>query len=253
MRLGNQVAIVTGGASGIGKAIATVFHAQGAKVLVVDRNADALTGQRTEGDARWSSLVLDLTEVDAPGRVFDACARCFGTPTILVNNAGIGAARPAHLTTDEDWDRYLDLNLRAVFRLSREALARFPQEGGAILNIASILGLIGFEASAPYSASKAAVIGLTRQMAADYGPRGVRVNAIAPGLIATPLTEQRIRSTPAFVDGYVRASPLERAGTPEDVAMAAVYLCSPEAAFVTGQVLAVDGGWSATKYRSMPR
>src|SRR5690606_24269909 len=162
----------------------------------------------------------DLLQPDAGSLVFDACRSKFGVPTILVNNAGVGDARAAHQTSDADWARYMSLNIDAVFRLSREAVARFSPDGGAILNIASVLGLTGLPDSAPYSASKAAVIGLTRQMAADYGARSIRVNALAPGLIATPLTHERIHSSPVFVDRYVRSTPMERAGRPEEIAAA---------------------------------
>ena len=248
-RFGQSVAIVTGAASGIGREIALVLARQGARVLAVDRNGDGLREVCAQAQGTMTPCVTELTRADAPASVFAACTAAFGAPlSILVNNAGLGNARAAHETSDEVFDRYLDLNLRITFRMSRDALAAFGPDGGAIVNIASIFGLVGFPRSAPYAAAKAALGGLTRQMAADYGARGVRVNAIAPGLIATPATAERIASNTLFQEGLIRATPLGRPGTPKDVADAVAFLCSGEAAFISGQTLAVDGGWSTTHY-----
>ena len=124
--------------------------------------------------------------------------------------------------------------------------------GGSIINIASIFGVLGFPTSSVYSATKAAVIGLTQNMAADYGPRGIRVNAIAPGVIETPLTSERLRTNDWFRDTLVNGTPLGRVGQPEEIAAAAAFLCSDDASFITGQTLAVDGGWSTTKFAPGP-
>ncbi|HYF19000.1 MAG TPA: SDR family oxidoreductase, partial [Ramlibacter sp.] len=144
--------------------------------------------------------------------------------------------------------RYYDINLRTTFRLSREAVAAFGDQGGSIVNTASTVALVGMPGMAPYSAAKAAVVGLTRQMAAEYGRRGIRVNAVAPGLIETPATAARIRDH-AFEDAVTRARPLARVGVPLDVARAFLFFASEESSFITGTVLPVCGGWSTTRFR----
>jgi NAD(P)-dependent dehydrogenase (short-subunit alcohol dehydrogenase family) len=151
-----------------------------------------------------------------------------------------------HLTSDEDLDRFLAVNLRAVFRFTREALGAL-EAGGCIVHIASTFGLMGNPSAAPYATTKAALVGLTRQMAGDYGPKGIRVNAVAPGVIRTPLTEERL-GNPAFRRLMVDTTPFPRIGKPEDIAAAVRFLCSEDASFVNGHVLVVDGGWSATNY-----
>lgn len=251
-RLQGRIAVVTGAGSGIGRAIALRFLAEGASVLAADRSADGLaeTVALAVGDerARIVQTVMDLAADEAPNAIMSACQHAFGEPDLLVNNAGVGAAKALHDSTDEDLDRYLDINVRSLMRLSRAFIAFTGRKPTAIVNTASVFGLRGFVNSAPYSASKAAVIGLTRQMAADYGQRGLRVNAVAPGLIATPLTAERLESNPWYKATMVGATPLGRAGTPDDVAAAVAFLCSDDASFISGQTLAIDGGWSETKY-----
>lgn len=243
-----QVAVVTGAGGGIGSEIALHLARAGARVLAVDRNADGLreTAARRPGLATHA---CDLCEPSAPAAVLASAQEAFGAPlAILVNNAGVGSARSAHETSDTDWDRFLDVNLRTLFRLSTAALPRFADGGGSIVNIASIFGLVGVQGSAPYSAAKAAIVGLTRQMAADYGPRGIRINAVAPGLIATAATADRIAASAQFQNVLVRRTPLGRTGSPSDIARAVAFLASEDASFITGQTLAVDGGWSTTHF-----
>ncbi len=249
--MSQKVALVTGAGSGIGQATAMRFVSEGVAVVASDRNAEGLAetaakcGNRTD---LLATITQDVTAKDAPANAIAAAMKAFGRLDILVNNAGIGAAKAAHDTSDEDWQRYVDINMTAVFRYSREALKAFPKEGGAIVNIASVFGIFGPVKSAPYSATKAAVIGITRQMAADYGPRGIRVNAVAPGLIATPLTRTRFEKDPQFMALSEDVTPFPRLGRPEDIADAVFFLSSERAGFINGHVLAVDGGWSSTNY-----
>jgi NAD(P)-dependent dehydrogenase (short-subunit alcohol dehydrogenase family) len=243
MRLAGDIAIVTGAGSGIGRAIAIRFAAEGAHVVAADLDADALATLAAEIDAgSLTPVQADVRANDAPARIIAACPR---PPRHLVNNAGLGNAKGALETTDADFDLYIDINLRTVFRLSREFIAS-SADAGTIVNIASIFGITGFPGVAPYAAAKAGVIGLTRQMAADFAARGLRINAIAPGLVATPATAGRLNGNERFRRLTLGQIPMGRAGAPEEVAATAAFLCSSDSSYITGQTIVVDGGWSAT-------
>lgn len=243
-------AIVTGAAGGIGRATVERLLAAGYRVLAVDRDEDGLHAS-LQSRPNVALLARDVSDPQAPAAIIAAALQHHHRVDALVNNAGIGAAKAVDQTDDDELARFIDINLKAAFRLSREAL---PAMGGSgsIVNIASTFGLIGFPVSSSYAATKAALIGLTRQMAVDYGPRGIRVNAIAPGLIASPLTRERIASNPLYRDLLVRGTPFPRIGETTDVANAVNFLCSEEAAFINGHVLVVDGGWSTTRYLAAP-
>ncbi|MEU0486751.1 SDR family NAD(P)-dependent oxidoreductase [Streptosporangium sp. NPDC006013] len=253
-QLRGKTAIVTGAASGIGRATAALFAARGAAVLAVDRDEKGLLELRDEvaaaGDevAVPAVLAVDLTAAGAAERVFDHCAEAVGAPNVLANIAGKAGDRPAADTTDEDFEFFLRTNLGTTFALSRRAVIAFGDAGGAIVNTSSAFALTGVAGSAPYSAAKGAVSSLTRQMAAEYGRRGIRVNAVAPGLIETPATRAKIAAG-AFDDLVTRSRPLPRVGQPIDVARVVAFLASDEAAFVTGLTIPVDGGWSSTHFR----
>ncbi len=251
-------AIITGAGSGIGRATALRLVSEGANVLAIDRDGEGVvetTKLVGNGPGRCIPVETDIRDEHSPR---DAVARCtdeFGSPRILVNNAGIGHAKPAHSTPDHEADRMIDVNIRALFRYAREGVQAMRAErcGGCIINIASVFGILGYPGSSVYSATKAAVIGLTRNMAADYGRYGIRVNAIAPGLIRTGLTRSRFEVEDDFlVTGVVGQTPLGRAAEPEEVAAGIAFLCSDDASYITGHTLAIDGGWSQTKYDAFP-
>jgi 3-oxoacyl-[acyl-carrier protein] reductase len=245
-----MIGIVTGAASGIGEGIANKFLEMGCSVLAVDRNADALARfekQNAKAGARLTCATFDVTDEASPEKIFALCNERLGTPNYLVNNAGLGSAKEALETSNDTWHRYIDINLGSVFRMSRQAVTEM-KGGGSVVNLASVWAMVGFRGSAPYSAAKAGVIGLTRQMAADYSRRGIRFNAVSPGFIATPATADRIKNNRWLVSAMVDTAPLGRTGTPSDIAEAAYFLTSEAASFITGVILPVDGGWSATHY-----
>ena len=242
--LEGRAAIVTGAGQGLGRGIAERLIAEGCRVLAVDVRPDGLSSLRGA-----EILVQDSTADAAPSRILEACRKSFTTLDILVNNVGLGNAPALHDTTDEIYDRYLDVNLRAMFRLSRDALPMLFESRGNIVNIASSIGLSGYMGFGAYTAAKAGVIGVTRQMASAYGPKGVRVNAVAPGVIRTPGTEDRLH-TARFKALVVATMPLGMTGEPEDVASAVAFLASQDARLVTGQVLAVDGGQTSSVFVS---
>ena len=249
-RLVGQSAVVTGAAGGIGRATALRLASEGAQVLAVDvKEQDLAETGALAKDLSLATLVADVTMPTAAEQVLGHAIGLYGRLHLLVNNAGIGGAHRAEETDDAEFDRFIDTNLRAVFRFSRAAVKRMRGEGGAIVNIASIFGMAGFPGSSSYAVAKAGVIGLTRQMAADYGPAGIRINAISPGLIETNLTRTRIPSSPWFRGLMLDMTPVGRVGTPDDIAAAAAFLCSEDASFISGHVLVVDGGWLATRYR----
>ena len=195
-----------------------------------------------------ATLAVDITEDSAPKRIVELAVQRWGRIDYLINNAGIGRPRPLHETDDETLDYFLGLMLRAPFRLSREVLPHMAS-GSAIINITSTYAVIGGLRGGAYSAAKAGLTGLTGHIACQYGASGVRANAVAPGVIPTPMTAGRWENE-GFKKMNVEMTPHTRMGTVDDVASTVAFLCSPGGSFINGQTIVVDGGWSSTKFLS---
>lgn len=249
MRLAHKIALVTGAGSGIGRAIAHRFAAEGAQLALSDIAETGLRETAALVEEAGSQAIIVMGDVAVPAdadRMVDAAVARWGRLDITVNNAGITGSRQAtlaHLTPDQEWERVLAVNLSGVFWVARAAVRQMlAQNGGTIINIASVAGLVPFPARAAYNASKGGVVALTRALALDYAPNHIRVNAICPGMIETAMTRWRL-NIPELRQQVLDMTPWGRIGRPEDIAAAAVYLASDEADFVTGHLLVVDGGW----------
>ncbi|MGC2199507.1 MAG: 3-oxoacyl-ACP reductase FabG [Stellaceae bacterium] len=238
--LSGQTALVTGASGGIGGAIATALHHQGAELVLAGTRSSALDALAAQLGERVRTAVADLTDSAAPDRLVKEAEAAMGRVDILVNNAGITRDALALRLTDDDWRSVLEVNLTAAFRLTRAALrGMVRRHHGRIIGVASVVAVAGNAGQANYAAAKAAMIAMSKSIAAEVAGRGITVNCIAPGLIATAMTdrlgtEQRVRLAGAI--------PAGRFGVPEDVAAAVVYLASAEAAYVTGQTLHINGG-----------
>lgn len=252
-RLQDRVALVTGASSGIGNAIATAFGREGANVVVADiRQNPKLDSERSvfekleEAGADYRFVETDVSKKEEVENAVETAVDEFGGLDILVNNAGIYKMNPIHETSDEDWDETLEVNLTGIFYTCRAAIPYLQESNFAkIINLSSISGIVGSENSAAYCASKGGIANLTRQLALDYADDKINVNALAPGAIMTAMNAEWRENNPELVDEWGEVTPWPRLGEPEDIAHAAVFLASGESDFVTGQVISVDGGWSA--------
>jgi len=246
MRLHGKVAIVTGATSGIGAAVTARFLAEGAAVLGVGRSETALSALAAASPPdRFEPCAADLVAADAPGRVVAAALARFGRLDVLVNAAGIIGSGTLETTDDGAWDTMFEVNLRAPFRLMREAAPHLAATRGAIVNVSSVTGLRAFPGVLAYCASKAGLDHLTRCAALELAPRGVRVNAVNPGVVVTNLHRRAGMSEEqyaAFLERSRETHPLGRPGQPADVAELVVFLSSPDADWLTGETIPVDGG-----------
>jgi meso-butanediol dehydrogenase/(S,S)-butanediol dehydrogenase/diacetyl reductase len=249
MRLDNKVAIVTGGASGIGKGIVERFVEAGAKVAVLDidgNGADALAGSL--GLGRTLPLHGDISSDAQVRSAIDAVVKQWHTIDILINNAGIEVHGTVEEITPDQWERQLDVNLKGAYLLSRYAIPHMRRHGGSIVNISSVHAMVSWPRTVAYDVSKCGLIGLTRTMALDHGRDGIRVNAVCPGYIHTSITDRWLETVPdreAALRQVLSLHPLGRIGTPRDVAEACLFLVSDGAAFINGTYLVVDGGMTA--------
>jgi NAD(P)-dependent dehydrogenase (short-subunit alcohol dehydrogenase family) len=238
--LDGRYAVVTGGASGIGRATARRMAEEGAAVAVIDINGDAAHDVARE--IGGSAHVADVTDPEAMQRAVDAAVNTMGGLTVLFNNAGTGNQSPLHEWSLEEWNRLLAINLTGVFLGFKAAIPHMRASGGgSIVSTASISGTRPAAGEAPYSAAKAGVAALTASAALEYAP-AIRVNSVSPGMILTPLTKPLLQFLPHERERFERTTPVGRLGEPEDIADVVVFLCSDLARFITGQNIVADGG-----------
>ena len=247
MRLKDKVAIITGGSRGIGYATVEKFLNEGAKVILTASSpataAKAVAKLKEQyPDAPVEGISPNLTSLESVKEAFDDILARYGRIDILINNAGVSESTPLTQYTEETYDKVMDLNVKGVFTATRAAVdCMIQQGGGVILNTSSMVSISGQPAGFAYPASKFAVNGMTISLARELGPKGIRVNAVAPGVIQTDMCAH---VDPSVMEGLRQQTPIERLGTPEDIARAMVYLA--DAAFITGQVLPVNGGFVIT-------
>lgn len=243
-----QVVIVTGASSGIGRATALRFGRSGAGVIAVGRDQGALEAVAEDlarGGAPSAICVADVTAADAPNRILETTMARFGTVTTLVNAAGVIGSGTIDSTTDEQWDSMMDINVRAPFRLIRAIMPALIESKGSVVNVSSVTGLRAFPGVLAYCVSKAAVDQLTRCAALEVAARGVRVNAVNPGVVVSNLHRRGGMNEENYAAFLVRARethPIGRPGAPEEIADLCFFLASPAAAWITGETVSIDGG-----------
>lgn len=247
-RLTGKVAFVTGAGSGIGRAIAEAFAAEGGWAVAVD--IDGIRAERTAATITSAGgsaigITADVTSSDSVQAAFASCVTAYGGVDILVNSAGMGQLGTVTELDQATWDRVMALNVRSIFLCSKVAIPLMVARGGGrIINIASVSGITASAGRAVYTASKGAVVMLTRAMALDHAAQGINVNAICPGVVVTAMTEESLKD-PATMQQKLDDTPLGRLADPREIAPAAVYLACADGSFVTGSSLVVDGGWCA--------
>jgi len=245
---GKPVVLITGASAGIGEAVVRRFAAGGFRIVALARRQERLTQLAGQFSATTGieTLATDVTAADAPQRAVQLAMKAFGRLDCLVNNAGSGRWAPLHETDDAMMDEVIDISLKAPFRFSREALG-VMKPGSSIINVGSVYGLLGGLNGGIYCAVKAGMIGMTQALAVQYGASGIRANVVAPGVIKTDMTKD-FWDTAGFQRTNQEMTPFDREGTVEDVANAVHFLASAEGSYINGQTLALDGGWSTTKF-----
>jgi NAD(P)-dependent dehydrogenase (short-subunit alcohol dehydrogenase family) len=251
--LSGEVAVVTGGSRGIGRAIVDLFLEDGAAVAFCGRDEEAGRRAEAELDAPDRALfqAADVSSESDVAALVRACAERLGPPTVLVNNAGVNANYDAVEMTEDEWDRFFGIDLKAAWLGAKHAIPHMKRGGrGSIVNVSSLHGFVTLEGFFPYAAAKSGLLGLTRSLALDYGPHGIRVNAVAPGFVRTRLVQEsidRAEDTAAAERRMIAGVALGRLGEPEEVARVVRFLASDEASYVTGASLLVDGGLTARR------
>jgi NAD(P)-dependent dehydrogenase (short-subunit alcohol dehydrogenase family) len=251
MLLKDKVAVITGGAgiNGLGYATARLMAAQGAHVAILDlARAEPANAAARLGDGHLG-LVADVTDKAACEAAATAVLKAFGRIDILVNNAGVACVKPIHEHTEAEWDRVMNVNVKSLFWAARQVVPVMQrQKSGAIVNIGSISSVCGMKGQGAYGPSKGAVIQLTRQMAIEYAADGIRVNAVCPGTVDTPLLQSaavQSGNPSAFLQGLADGHPVGRIASAYEIARLIRFVCSDEAGFITGAILMIDGGYSA--------
>ncbi|MFC3039488.1 SDR family NAD(P)-dependent oxidoreductase [Virgibacillus xinjiangensis] len=242
-KLQDKVAVITGGVSGIGAATARLFAAEGAKLVLIDMNEEKGAAIEKELKSQGTEALFvkaDVTSEQEVQNIFSTTLSTFGKVDVLFNNAGIGAVKPTEELTYAEWRKTVEVDLDGVFLVAQAAIKEFLKAGsGVIVNTASMYGWVGSPGSAAYNAAKAGVINLTRSLGLEYAERNIRVNALCPGFIETPILGETDR------EFLTNATPMKRLGQPEEMAKAVLFMASDDSSFMTGNSMVIDGGYTA--------